>query len=126
MFIIKNPGVIISFALVFFQSVASFECFVFMALSVWIKNPYIEKCLLSTTPKPSCADTFPPIDCFSPVRGCNFWPYSNIVCTSCNILPILSCNSLCLEVTNPPFCTITHAMLDCVSFRTTTLTLKSF
>ena len=74
MFIIQNPGVIISFVLVFFQSVASFECFVFMALSVWIKSPYIEKCLFPTTPKPSCADTFPPIDCFSPVRGCNFGP----------------------------------------------------
>ena len=44
------------FLLVFIQFVTSFECFVFMALSVRIKNPYIEKCLLSMTQKPSCVD----------------------------------------------------------------------
>ena len=53
---IRNSGVVISFLPVFVQFVASFECFVFMALSVRIKNLCIEKCPSSTTPKPSCTN----------------------------------------------------------------------
>ena len=53
---IQNPGVVISFLLVFVQFVAFFECFVFMALSVRIKIPYIEKCAVSAR---AFTDTFP-------------------------------------------------------------------
>ena len=56
MFDIQNPGVVISFLLVFVQFVAFFECFVFMALSVRIKIPYIEK---SATSARAFTDTFP-------------------------------------------------------------------
>ena len=42
--------------LVFIQFKKSFECFVFMALNNRIKKPYIEKCCLFMSPKPSCTD----------------------------------------------------------------------
>ena len=107
LFNIQNSGVVISFLPEFVQFIASFKCFVFMALSVWIKNPYIEKCPLSTTSKLSCTDIS---SCYhwyvsssSPVRGCNSNSILTSFVTSSNISPILSRNSLRLKVTNPPF-----------------------
>ena len=48
-------------------------------------------------------DTFQPIDCSSAVRGCNIGSILMSFVASCNTSVILSCNSLCLKVTNPPF-----------------------
>ena len=97
-FNIQNPGAVISFLLVFIQFITSFEYFVFMALSVRIKNHYIKKCPLpSTLPLISAAastDTFPPIDYSSPVRGCNFGPFVTSFVTSCNNSPWNICFSL--------------------------------
>ena len=56
-------------------------------------------------------DEFLPINCSSSVRGCNIVSTLTSFVSSCNISAILSRNSLYLKVTNPPFCTITHARL---------------
>lgn len=56
LFNIQNAGVVISFFPMFIHFVVSFECFFFVASSIHIKNPYIEKCPLSMPPKPSSGD----------------------------------------------------------------------
>ena len=58
----------------------------------------------------SSTDKFPPIDCSSPVQGCNIGFVITSFVTSCNISPVLSRNSLCLKVTNP-FGKIAHTGL---------------
>ena len=90
--------------------VTYFECFVFMALSVQIKNSYIEKCplprhqnSLALIPALASIDKFPPIDFSSSVRGRSNCSNLTSFVTSCNMSRILSRNSLCHKFTNPPY-----------------------
>ena len=74
LFYVENPGIMISFLLFFICFIASFERFLFMMLSVWIENSYIEKCPAHDTKSPSALasiETLPPIDDSSIVTGCN-------------------------------------------------------
>ena len=125
----QNSGVAISFLLVFIQFVISFECFVFMALSLQIENLPSKNALCPWHEIPpalisACASTdrFSSMDYSSPVTGCNIGSILTSFVTFCDILPILSRNSLCLKSSYFS----RQSMLDCVNFWTTTVTWKSF
>ena len=86
LFYVENPGIMISFLLFFICFIASFERFLFMMLSVWIENSYIEKCPAHDTKSPSTlasTETLPPIDDSSIVTGCNI--SSVLTPVTCNI-----------------------------------------